>query len=625
MSENAESQKDNQLDPAPVEMKPEPSMEASIPRKSAVMFSRALVASGLLFLMVVFALGWHRHHVSWKPKGFDLMVEEITSVGDFRKVPVTSNFGQHLWYARNSEHGVGLYHADLETLARRKVVAVEVVDRGGDYFNIFGWSPDDRHVLFTETADSKETGQQAILCDGSDFSFISVFDMPDRIEEGVWITTNSFVLLDRAKNLYLCNHRPEPLLGANGQERVVKLGKLQESEAGFLMAMDDTHLGYQEQGNLRRLDLANGKSEKVNRFDIAKNQTCQWVNYSRNNGQFLFTRADPSKNSGNLNLYRFNPKGKTYEESLTQLSNGREYVMNGRWIQNGTGHAYVSITSGISQISVRTRDKNLHTNLFVEGHVRAFAVSPDGEKLFAVASEQNEPQSIWEYSIKEKQLRCIVAGIEKPFQHSQVITPLRDSVKASDGRTVPYYMLPPRDFDHHKQYPVVIDGPSESRWQPHSQLLANMGIYYVSVSRRGLASSDDLSDGAKDMLAMYDHLARNPNVDTNRIFIMGFSDSTLLVRDLAQNWPEKWAGLILNGPVDFPHPEDPTLLPKIFISIGEEDSDWRLENVKEFESFACQNHISLQIAYSKDAGHIFSSIGLMRERIREIASFVLKK
>jgi dipeptidyl aminopeptidase/acylaminoacyl peptidase len=177
--------------------------------------------------------------------------------------------------------------------------------------------------------------------------------------------------------------------------------------------------------------------------------------------------------------YRLNPAAGT--NKLTRLTGAGTF--KGQWIYGNTGVAYVGTKGNENYLAVEAEDKSLNTNLFVGGNVLSYSVSPQRDKIYAVASLGHEPLGIWEYDIAGKHLRNVLPGEEHSFTVSHFIAPVQMSV-TKNGENIPYFMLPPPRFDVHRKYPVLIDQPVNDRCEPGPQFLADAGIFYVSVTRR---------------------------------------------------------------------------------------------------------------------------------------------
>src|SRR5687767_5195527 len=94
--------------------------------------NRRLLWGGLaIFLFAL--IGWLVVSSQIRNQHFEAILNEICSVGEFRKAPVVNHSNSMLCYARNEEKGLGIYQMDLKTLSSLRVNQINNVDSGVDY------------------------------------------------------------------------------------------------------------------------------------------------------------------------------------------------------------------------------------------------------------------------------------------------------------------------------------------------------------------------------------------------------------------------------------------------------------------------------------------------------------
>jgi dipeptidyl aminopeptidase/acylaminoacyl peptidase len=547
------------------------------------------------------------------PKHFDKMLDEICSVGNIRGAPVASPDGTELLYARETPKGLGIFLEDLQMLQHKQIGLVDkTVWTAEDYFTLIGWSPDNQYLAFRiETSH----GEALVICRGDDGSLLQTY-VSDDFAHAFWLTNHSLILMDALHQLLLIDlKQPGRIHGIAGY---TTFGIDDRYTSYALAKMSDHSFAYANGGNVCTLDLSTGQAKQLTHF---ANSRIEWLDYNPTNGEFLFCYGDLDNDytTNSRYLYCLNPNATT--NNVTCIA-GAE-TSKGQWICGGTGLAYVGTKGNENYLAVKTQNKSLCTNLFLEGNIMSYSVSPQGDKLYAVASLGHESLGIWEYDIASKNLRNVLPGEEHPFKVSHFITPVQMSV-IRNGETIPYFMLPPPELDPHKKYPVVIDQPINDRCEPGPQFLANAGIIYVSVNRYGLANSDNLTTAFDDVLAVRDELVKNPNVDPHRIYLAGVCASTAIVSELINYNPALWRGMIAFGPNIFPViPAKVTRFPSVFVSVGENDAPSFLTNTEKFVQEASGQLIPVKVIYHKSAGHIFNSTSQAKERYGDAAKFIL--
>jgi len=562
-------------------------------------FKRLLLGWGLGAALFTLLIAGQQLRLPWH---FNAMAREISSIGAFRVAPLVNHSGTKLIYARETEDGIGLF---LMNLATRQCHLVGAVDRAvsipDNSFKLIGWSPDDSRLAFA--VDSKQD-QTITICDGDSGALQKTFplcdnakqkdfSMLDEVKEAVWLTGDSLLLMDSFHSLYLLNIKTSRMEELHGYT------SLNGSPPYALARMSDHGIAYVDDGNVWSLDISTRQTQQLT---CLTNATIEWLDYSPAKMAFLFCLTEPgSKRS----LYQFDLN----TTNLTRLTDTD--TLKGQWIDGDTGIAYVGMANNSTYfLAIKPRYNALRTNLFGE-HILAYSVAPRKDKVYAFAAIDQEPFSLWEYDIASQNLRNVVSGTNQPFVFSKII-PRSYGVAVKDN--VPYYILTPPKMKARKKYPVVIDQPSAPYYDSGSQFLANAGIIYVSIYR----------DGPEPILAVYDQLLKNRNVDPHRIYLAGLSLRTAVVAGLVDEHPGLLRGVILLSPVAFPRIQDNVKdFPSIFISIGDEDFKQSQNATERFARDACRQLIGTKIIHHSNATHILNSTKLERERYEAVAKFIL--
>lgn len=118
----------------------------------------------------------------------------------------------------------------------------------------------------------------------------------------------------------------------------------------------------------------------------------------------------------------------------------------------------------------------------------------------------------------------------------------------ADGQSIHAWLLKPADFDPSKPYPLILDihgGPHADygdRFWIRPQTLAGAGYCVLLANPRGSTSyGHDFALGIEytypgpdvgDLLAVVDHVAERPSIDSSRLFVMGGSGGGVLTAAL---------------------------------------------------------------------------------------------
>ncbi len=572
-----------------------------------------VLLSGLLFA------GLHIKKQSMLPRNLDGIMKDVSSIPGFRASPVVDHRGTTLLYAWNADVGVNLSLLDLATLKRTDIDTIKAADCAAPQaFDLFGWSPDDHYMAYCAAIESDIPTRRVFLCDGASGQPKDTFVMEGIVQQAIWLTANSLVLLDSSFGLHLFNINQDGNLGSYGEKGLLPLRAVKNFDKSYALArISDQSVAYIAGGNIWQLDIPSGTATQLT---FLTDELPEWLDYNPISSELLvcLTHKDFEKDRF---LFRVNALDSKKDGPIRLTSN---YTFKGRWIQKGTGIAYVGTQGNANYLCLETKDAALRTNVFAGGHIRSYNIAPNGDKLYAVASIGCEPLSIWEYDIVHKSLRNVVPGLTHPLAVAKVIDPVEVSYTDPVGARKSYFYLPPVGMEAQKKYPVIIDRPSDSRFDPASQILANAGIFYVSINHFGLASSEMLATASGDMLSVREELLKNPSIDPHRIYLAARSASTENAVELGEINPGMWRGVILLSPIKLPTISSKTTqFPSVFISIGDKELVGDREKCEVFVEAACRSLISAQIVLHHSAGHWFEGNKLAEERYRAVATFVL--
>jgi dienelactone hydrolase len=180
-----------------------------------------------------------------------------------------------------------------------------------------------------------------------------------------------------------------------------------------------------------------------------------------------------------------------------------------------------------------------------------------------------------------------------------------------------YSLWSPAALSPQKKYPVIIT-QTVNEWLPCTQTAANLGCYFAMVTRP-FWRNQHIENWGADAMAMYEVLAKNPNVDTNRIFLWGRSMETGYLCQLLAEKPNLWKGVILFDPGGLPDLEG-LRGKKLFIITGN-DAD-NAKYLKKYQDQAAAAGVSLTLILQENTMHVSDTISSERARTIEFAKFL---
>ncbi|MBI3854090.1 MAG: S9 family peptidase [Planctomycetes bacterium] len=196
--------------------------------------------------------------------------------------------------------------------------------------------------------------------------------------------------------------------------------------------------------------------------------------------------------------------------------------------------AYVKNEDGTSRLYFLGEDRPVDLPL---GIVSGMRFSRDGKRLGFTLSRADAPSDAYTYEIAEKKLVRWTFSETGGLDASAFVTPQRFSFKSFDQREIPAYVYKPRKAG---KAPVVISihGGPESQYQPFftplTQYWVNeLGIAVIAPNVRGstgygktytaLDNAEKREDSVKDIGALLDWIAAQPDLDASRVAVFGGS------------------------------------------------------------------------------------------------------
>ena len=569
------------------------------------------------------------------PKDFEAMADELFAAGEFRAGPFVNDEDTRLVYARNAKEGGGIYLADPRS-QQSTLLTVQNDGFSMDFsdLNMIAWAPGGGLLALPDKVavpdeSQPQLGHHLNIFDVSTASLQQSLDLPERPQEMVWLTTNSLVVLGRSGTFYRVKLESPtasiaPVGGRSGMP--LAIAALQKSDITDLTRVSDHSLAYISGNNVLAFDLTSGATRQVAHLT---GSVLRELDYDPGTGEYLFDINDQRHRHA---LYSVNPDGTNINPTaVMQRNTGKSgaaqvpitQVSNSRWVLGGQGVAYLKTQS----LFVVAKDETLSTNLFADGYVQGFGVSPRQNKLYAFASQGKEPPGIWEYDLNTRTLRNVIPGVEKPFSRAQTIGMEDSRVDGPGGKSKAYYkFVPPAHLDPGKKYPALIRAHEANYWTPEAQLVANSGIFYVLVSDGSTVSNvDNLSADAKKMLTTYYAVLNNPNVDPHRIYILAASRFTFYLSEVLDYNPSFWRGAFLESPVRFPDIQaNPSAYSSLAVVNGGDDNPERGVETARFIAAVYARGIPFRLRTDPGAGHILTGSDLMKNRYKFVVKYILE-
>lgn len=586
-------------------------------------------------------------------EAFSNVFDEVMSAENLTRPPVPSSSGSVMACVRSSEFGRSLFLSDLLTKEQKTIPVTNDVRR------IAGWSPDGRYLVFEQKPPLSESVLQKAsgrpLAEDRNESWLTVFDshnnttwrltMNSNVNERwfVWLTPNTFFYSSDSDNKEL-----RGTYWGNIEDRTIKQVSAPLHE---FVRMAETKAAYEKGKNIYAFEIKSTPNvgdnwlkpriEKVSDFKPDSFDSIRWLHFCPENGCFLFC-ARPGDSPWRY-LFKFNPK--THE--LTQLSDQDTY--NGQWLQQGRGFAYVGNTNNSFFLALRPENQNGHTNLFTRGSVANYVVADSGDQVFGTAALGNEPQGVWQYDLRNNTLREVVPGFTRQLSYCQWVESQEFRAKSYDGLEIPYFLFSPMErtngiaaskigkgSEWHGKRPAVIYLPPQTfqfqrGFSARSQMMANLGFYFIAVNYRGCdgygrnySKLDDSHGAAQDVLAVYEEVMKRYPIDEKNVFLFTSSSGSGAGWELLAVAPERWRGAALVSPAGWTEDEryQPRKFPALLFTSGDQDAAG--PSVEKLKVWVAANGISARFLIYTNSGHITYNANELRSIHEAVARFCLE-
>lgn len=230
---------------------------------------------------------------------------------------------------------------------------------------------------------------------------------------------------------------------------------------------------------------------------------------------------------------------------------------------DGKHLAYTTNEDGIARLHVMTLPDHKAVKLptLPVGLIGGVSFSPDGKRLALTLNTATSPSDAYVIDIANAKLarwtQSEVGGLDSTTFVAPTLVrfPTFDSVDGKP-RTIPAFYYKPAKPAKNGKYPVVINihgGPEAQalpNFSPNAQFLANeLGVAVLVPNVRGssgygktyltLDNADKREDSVKDIGALLDWVAKQPELDASRVGVQGGSYGGYMVLASLMHYPER--------------------------------------------------------------------------------------
>ncbi len=195
-----------------------------------------------------------------------------------------------------------------------------------------------------------------------------------------------------------------------------------------------------------------------------------------------------------------------------------------------------------------------------KGVLTAAKFSPDGSKIGLSLSTSTSSGDVWSYDLKSGQLVRWTESELGGLDPAKLVEPELFRYPTFDGRQIPAFIYKPKAAKAGK-LPVVIqihggpEGQEQPNFNPRRQSWVNeLGAAVIIPNVRGssgygrtylgLDNAEKREDSVKDIGALLDWVATQPDLDASRVAVVGQSYGGYMVLAVAGHYNDRIAGAI---------------------------------------------------------------------------------
>lgn len=551
-----------------------------------------------------------RHVWAWVHYPYQIknLAKAMSSIYIIQK-PIVVNHAEDLAAViHTTEKGVGVFIGDIFGKSELKVCEALDVDYKATGAWVFDWSPDDR--VFAYSWDRtlhfvNNKGEEDGRVEG----------ITNHFQSFAWLSSNCCAYIDDLPQIVVVEK------GVTGWG-IARSWKKQKTN-GFprsIETMDTNMVAFHTDSLLWSMNIISGECSPIY---AAVTNRIEGISYSRENDSFLLTESASKRRIFSLAILS-DYKNEATKKPLVQ----KKSVLGATWVNNGRGYAYFSnVKPNNTVLMGKDQIDHLEKMFFRSGEVRNIFGSGKNANVYAAGTQNaSEPVGLWKCSLDSGKFENVLSPFSgaKDFIYQPV---LAGGVKNEDGHYESFELVPPAHFSRQKKYPLVI-GLGGYEWTPiahsvYAQCLANCGAYVAFVNYRWNQSDPEtVLAHTNNFLSVFNQLAANPNIDTNRVYLFGFSAGTAVLSELAKQFPGRWRGLMFLNPSQLPTVQK-GMAEKVLMTAGSGENEEK--RFAQYQLELAKNGIPAEWHIHENAQHVPRNQAAMYERTLWMADMVFSK
>lgn len=236
---------------------------------------------------------------------------------------------------------------------------------------------------------------------------------------------------------------------------------------------------------------------------------------------------------------------------------------------DGRTIAYVVNEEGYSKVVLRdvASGRVLPGPELPQGVLTALKFSPDGERLGLSLSTYNSSGDVWSYDLVARRLTRWTESELGGLDAERLVAPTLFRYTTFDDRSIPAFIYRPQGASGKLPVVIQIHGGPEGQEQPsfsarRQSWVTELGAAVIIPNVRGssgygktylsLDNAEKREDSVKDIGALLDWVAQQPDLDASRVAVVGQSYGGYMALAVAAHYNPRLVGVIdLYGISDF--------------------------------------------------------------------------
>jgi hypothetical protein len=551
----------------------------------------------------VCVLGWRLCVIAAQYTGGHAITGEVASVLQFEQDLSPNSANTRLVFCQDTEEGVGIYFCDIA--GGKPKLLCEQKEKGHSWkrFTMLGWSPDDS-LFACAFPDPKLDKEMVLVFNGGTGEPAGKVAVDQSLYQFAWLSSDTFAYCTRTDVRVVVRQ------GDGSWEHKRFFEKVATNMDNFT-AVSANSIAWEDNRAIWLFDIATASAKRI--WDARQDNLMEFT-YSKPAGEFLLNCRD----GAGQYLLRFLPD-QTNTIKAGRIGPWFDYVHKALWDGQGTVFAYLTNAEGVSVFCLKSGEDP--SPEVVPWHGGALSLTLNGGKAYFQGNPDGQTPGIWEYDRKSQAFRLIVASSDDPLKKVTGVSPTCGTLTNSLGEQRFYHLWAPAHVVAGRKYPLLL-AQELNLWVPCFQIAADNGYYVAVVDRPFSHTWNGMHERTwtEDVMGLYNVVARQPGIDSNRVYLYAISAETMHLSPLLSDKPELWKGAIMLTPLAFPNPAVVTGK-RILMVDGAIDGN-AMVRLPKFQDEAAREACDVTLLFQDYADHVAASGFTERTRAMQFAKFL---